>query len=461
MAFGFFKKAEKADLIFIGGKVYTQTADLPWAEAVACKDGKILDVGDNESIMEMASDETQIIDLEGKTLLPGFIDITGISLNQLFDDFVLNIDHLQFRDECLGAIIDYVDNNDLEAYVVIGAPPAFTEGLERDEVVKSLDEICPEKPIVVFLNNGFGIIPNSAALNTAVENAQNDGMMQLTIPYLMSVLPFFDFDEMQRELLEIIKEKCERGYTTLTGSQLPDYFTTIVQDFLVEFMQNNMLKQRFYNYLFINSVLTGEDLVALLRQRQTHTVDMEGLLAFAGLDMNSQDIPMDALDEMIFAAADAGFDIQVQSHNKETALNILDVFQSTQGKGYRKNLYALAHDLEFDEEERANYSLGELIFETCTSGTDPLDNVNSVEAAIDLLTIDAAILLGEFEKFGSIEKGKVADFVVFDENPLECASVNAFRKLSSSMTVLNGQIVYDVEEDLASEWYDLLLSQQY
>ena len=45
MAFGFFKKSETADTIFMGGRIYTQDSNLPWAEAVACKDGRVIAVG--------------------------------------------------------------------------------------------------------------------------------------------------------------------------------------------------------------------------------------------------------------------------------------------------------------------------------------------------------------------------------------------------------------------------------
>ena len=45
MAFGFFKKNLAADLVLKNGKIITQDANLPQAEAVACKDGKIAAVG--------------------------------------------------------------------------------------------------------------------------------------------------------------------------------------------------------------------------------------------------------------------------------------------------------------------------------------------------------------------------------------------------------------------------------
>jgi len=64
----------KADLILANGKVWTVDKSQPLAEAVAVKNGKILAVGTTKNIDKMKGPETEIIDLEGKLLLPGFND---------------------------------------------------------------------------------------------------------------------------------------------------------------------------------------------------------------------------------------------------------------------------------------------------------------------------------------------------------------------------------------------------
>src|SRR6478752_5874695 len=64
----------EANLVFWNGQVITVDQDLSIVEAVAVKDSKILAVGNNEEIKVFVGDQTQIIDLKGKSLLPGFID---------------------------------------------------------------------------------------------------------------------------------------------------------------------------------------------------------------------------------------------------------------------------------------------------------------------------------------------------------------------------------------------------
>jgi hypothetical protein len=63
-----------ADLVLLNGEVLTMDSVDTLAEAVAIKDGKIVNVGTNEEIVRMAGEGTKVIDLEGKTVVPGFID---------------------------------------------------------------------------------------------------------------------------------------------------------------------------------------------------------------------------------------------------------------------------------------------------------------------------------------------------------------------------------------------------
>lgn len=68
------KKMEEADLAFINGQIVTMDEKTPEAAAVAVRDGVIIAVGSREEINRYISDRTEVIDLEGKTLIPGFID---------------------------------------------------------------------------------------------------------------------------------------------------------------------------------------------------------------------------------------------------------------------------------------------------------------------------------------------------------------------------------------------------
>ena len=63
---------QSIDLILINGRINTVDANLPQAQAVAVSGSRIQAVGSNEEIARLASAQTRIIDLKGRTLIPGF-----------------------------------------------------------------------------------------------------------------------------------------------------------------------------------------------------------------------------------------------------------------------------------------------------------------------------------------------------------------------------------------------------
>jgi hypothetical protein len=63
-----------ADLVLLNGKIVTVDPSDTVAEAVAVRDGRFLKVGTTEEINRLAGSSTKIIDLRGRTVLPGFID---------------------------------------------------------------------------------------------------------------------------------------------------------------------------------------------------------------------------------------------------------------------------------------------------------------------------------------------------------------------------------------------------
>jgi predicted amidohydrolase YtcJ len=63
-----------ADLILVGGKIWTENPRQPEAEAVAILGNRIVEVGDSDSVLKLAGPSTRLVDLEGRRVVPGFND---------------------------------------------------------------------------------------------------------------------------------------------------------------------------------------------------------------------------------------------------------------------------------------------------------------------------------------------------------------------------------------------------
>ena len=81
------EKKIPADLIIQGGKIYTMNDLQPTVEAVAVIGKRIVYAGDATGAKQFQSEKTSIIDLQGKTMTPGFIEghghIMGLGYNEM------------------------------------------------------------------------------------------------------------------------------------------------------------------------------------------------------------------------------------------------------------------------------------------------------------------------------------------------------------------------------------------
>lgn len=66
-----------SDIVYYNGTILTMETEQPSAEALAVKDGKIIFVGDIEKAQSFIGKNTVKVDLQNKTLMPGFIDVHG------------------------------------------------------------------------------------------------------------------------------------------------------------------------------------------------------------------------------------------------------------------------------------------------------------------------------------------------------------------------------------------------
>ncbi len=156
-----------ADLALINGNVITMSSFQPSAEAVAVKNDRIVKVGTNEEINSCIGTDTKVIDLQGKTVVPGLIDshihvadfgkfLTWIDLKS-----VNSIEELQRRLRERAQKIP-------EGRWIIGSGWDQTRFAEkRYPNRRDLDEASPDNPVVLYHQCGRVCVVNSKALELA------------------------------------------------------------------------------------------------------------------------------------------------------------------------------------------------------------------------------------------------------------------------------------------------------
>ena len=95
---------DPADLIVQGGKIVTVNRDFKVTSAMAVKDGKIVATGPLEEIQVHRGPRTQVIQLEGKTVLPGLIDSHSHAASASIIEFNHPVPHMQTIPDVLGYV---------------------------------------------------------------------------------------------------------------------------------------------------------------------------------------------------------------------------------------------------------------------------------------------------------------------------------------------------------------------
>ena len=156
-----------ADLVLLNGSVWTVNPDQPWAEAVAMKGEKILEVGSTAEIKKAVGNKTQVIDLNGDLVLPGFIDSHTHFLDGGFSLLSIQLREVKSREEFVSRIKERAAGMGKGEWILNGNwdhqsfdPPE----LPRKEWV---DEVTPHNPVCINRHDGHMVLANSLALKIA------------------------------------------------------------------------------------------------------------------------------------------------------------------------------------------------------------------------------------------------------------------------------------------------------
>ena len=152
--------------VFINGNIYTGNGRAPHAEALVAKDGRITFVGSNADAKKFQSD-MRVVDLEGKTVVPGLTDshchIFGVGEREMN----LNLEGAHTLEDFLAKVKERVAKTERGKWITgrgwietFWQPPQFPTRSD-------LDQIAPDNPVFLTRADGHAAIANSAALKTA------------------------------------------------------------------------------------------------------------------------------------------------------------------------------------------------------------------------------------------------------------------------------------------------------
>jgi predicted amidohydrolase YtcJ len=163
-----------ADLILVNGEIVTLDNNNPEAEAVAVKDGHIVAVGNRAEVMKLRSPATKLVNLEGSTVVPGFIDahghITTVAQTASYVNLAAPpVGRVSSFQDLARQIHTYIRERNVAAgqwVVGFGYEPAFLKE-KRHPTRKDLDKISMENPILLMHQSGHLGTANSRALAEA------------------------------------------------------------------------------------------------------------------------------------------------------------------------------------------------------------------------------------------------------------------------------------------------------
>ena len=152
--------------IYFNGKVVTVDKNESIKEAVLVEDGIIKSVGTNDEILALSDENTEKIDLEGKALLPGFIDPHGhiVAIAQTL--MIVNLSECNSKEEFMNALNNKLKNNppkEGEWLIGFGYDNTRFEG-EEHPTKFDLDKISSDIPMFISHASGHIAVANSKGL---------------------------------------------------------------------------------------------------------------------------------------------------------------------------------------------------------------------------------------------------------------------------------------------------------
>ena len=550
------------DTIFYGGPIVTMNAESPMAEAVLVRDGKIEQVGSAKEILALRDARSELIDLQGNTLMPGFISPhTHPDLSAYLYSFVdlsgfTNGSPEEVKEKLKSAIAEASPG---QWIFCRGFDPILIPGL-KTFTIEELDAMAPQNPVFILAQSMHSAWANSAAFEAAGITAQTpapapgsyyevrNGKLTGLIAEVEALKPFNEAAlkaiDIKSNFVGVMDAYSAHGITSIATAGLfakdnkpimllrwlsaenPGFFVRML-GFVGLLPERHGAPRNFvymksdtpdlipeapdrsdpgFQIIGVKFWYDGSPYTGSMYLSQPY-LDSELMQQGLGLKPGTSGSPVlkrDVFRSRLEKYHKAGWQIAIHSQGDQSSREVVDVLEEILKENPRKDhrhrlehclllppdlmekikelgitpsfhinhLYYYGEALRDDiiGPERAakmlplKSALDEGIRFTLHADQpmypeDPLslvatavhrqtrngqtigeDQAIDIQSALKAVTIDAAWQIGQEKDLGSIEVGKMADFVILDRNPLDPEA--ALRKIKVQATYRSGRKIY-------------------
>ena len=177
--FGCTRPSIVADLVLINGVIYTADSLNPQVSALAVSADSILAVGSDEAVEALVGPETQVIDLQGRMAMPGFIEGHAHFMGLGESRMILDLTKARSWEEIVGMVGNAASESEPGAWIAgrgwhqekwDSLPPGpLVDGVPAH---RSLSQASPENPVLLEHASGHAAFANELAMRKGAVSAE-------------------------------------------------------------------------------------------------------------------------------------------------------------------------------------------------------------------------------------------------------------------------------------------------
>ncbi len=166
------QQSQPADLIVTNARIYTVDEAHPTADAMAVRGGKVQFVGSSVAVMALKGASTRVIDLNGRTVIPGMVDAHGHVDNLGLALRTVDLTGTSSYDEVIARVVARAKNTPAGQWIVGRGWDQNDWGDTRFPTHDKLTAAVPNNPVYLTRVDGHAGLANAAALRAAGITAQ-------------------------------------------------------------------------------------------------------------------------------------------------------------------------------------------------------------------------------------------------------------------------------------------------